>query len=151
MKLNLPEYRFKTRLRKDGKREIFDDFRKKFIALTPEEWVRQNFLHFLVNEKGYPAMLIAVEKGLKINRMLKRFDAVVYANNGQPVMLLEFKSPEIKLEQKVFDQIASYNLKLKVDYLMVSNGIIHFCCKINDEQSKYEFMDKIPPYSELCL
>ncbi|HDO27558.1 MAG TPA: type I restriction enzyme HsdR N-terminal domain-containing protein [Bacteroidetes bacterium] len=149
MKLNIPGYPVKTRQRADDKPEIFDDFRKKFVALTPEEWVRQHFLHFLVNEKGYPPGLIVIEKGLKLNRMQKRFDAVVYSNSGKPVMLLEFKSPDVKPEQKVFDQIAAYNLKMKVDYLLVSNGIQHFCCKINHASKQYHFLDEIPDYPDI--
>ncbi len=149
MKLTIPEYPLKIKQKTDDKKEVFDEFRKKFIALTPEEWVRQQFLHFLVREKGYPPGLIAVEKGFRLNRMQKRFDAVVYANNGSPLMLLEFKSPEIKLDQHVFDQIAAYNLKMKVDYLLVSNGLQHYCCKIDHQLNSYRFLDKIPDYPEI--
>ncbi|NOX84716.1 MAG: type I restriction enzyme HsdR N-terminal domain-containing protein [Chlorobi bacterium] len=149
MKLNLPEYPLKTRHKEGDKTEIFDEFRKKFIVLTPEEWVRQQFLHFLVNEKRYPPGLIAVEKGIRLNRMQKRFDAVVYSNSGKPLMLLEFKSPEIKLDQHVFDQIAAYNLKMKVNYLLVSNGLQHYCCKIDHRLNSYRFLDKIPDYTEI--
>ena len=149
MKLNLPEYPLKTRQKADGRTEVFDEFRKKFIALTPEERVRQQFLHFLVNEKGYPPGLIAVEKGMRLNRMQKRFDAVVFSNEGNPLMLLEFKSPEVKPGQQVFDQIAAYNIKMKVDYLLVSNGLQHYCCKINHQSNRVDFLEKIPEYVEL--
>ncbi len=149
MKLNIPEYPLRTRQKAEGKTEVFDEFRKKFIALTPEEWVRQQFLHFLVNEKGVPSGLIAVEKGIKLNRMQKRFDAVVYSNDGNPLMLLEFKAPEVKPDQHVFDQIAAYNIKLKVDYLLVSNGLQHYCCKIDRRLNRFDFLEKIPDYREL--
>jgi len=149
MKLNLPGYPLKTRQKADGRKEVFDEFRKKFITLTPEEEVRQQFLHFLVNKKGYPPGLIAVEKGIRLNRMQKRFDAVVYSNDGNPLMLLEFKSPEVKPDQHVFDQIAAYNIKMKVDYLLVSNGLQHYCCKIDHQLNRFDFLEKIPEYGEI--
>jgi hypothetical protein len=147
-KLNLPLHPLKTRLSSQKKTEIFDEFRKKYIVLTPEEWVRQQFLWYLIEVKKYPASLIALEKGLIINQLQKRFDAVVHNKIGLPIMLLEFKSPDIKLEQNVFDQIASYNMKLRVKYLLISNGLQHYCCSMNYENEKIIFLNEIPNYNE---
>ena len=151
MKLNLPEYELKIRQVSVGRNEIFDPFRKKYIKLTPEEWVRQNFLSYLIHEKGFPASLIAVEKGLKINRLQKRFDAVVFNNKLNPIVLIEFKSPEVNLDQKVFDQIAMYNLNMKVNYLIVSNGLTHYCCKMNYKANNYQFLQEIPTFLMLAF
>jgi hypothetical protein len=148
-KLNLPQYDFKTRQLAEGSLEIFDPVRKKYLKLTPEEWVRQNFIQYLVNEKNYPQSLVLIEKGLTLNRMKKRFDAVVYSKQGNPLVLIEFKSPKVNLEQKVFEQIASYNLQLKVKYLIVSNGLKHYCCSINYANNKIVFLTDIPLYDEL--
>jgi len=147
--LNLPEHPLKTRLAESGKTEVFDEFRKKYVVLTPEEWVRQQFLWYLVEVKNYPASLIAVEKGLTFNHMQKRFDAVVHNNFGLPVILLEFKSADVKLEQKVFDQIAIYNFQLRVKYLIISNGLQHYCCMMNYENRHYQFLQEIPFLNEL--
>lgn len=149
MKLNLPEYQFKTRVNSMGKDEIFDESRRKFVTLTPEEWVRQNFIRYLKEEKKYPSMLIAIEKGITVNNMQKRFDAVVHNRNGQPVMLIEFKSPDVKISQKVMEQISRYNLSLNVRYLLVSNGLSHYCCSVNKETGGVSFLDEIPGYDEL--
>ena len=149
MKLNLPDYELKMRRTAEGKTEVFDLFRKKFILITPEEWVRQNFLHYLIYEKDFPASLIAVEKGLKVNRLQKRFDAVVYNNKLIPIVLIEFKSTDVKLSQKVFDQVAMYNLQMQVKYLIISNGLTHYCCKMDYESNSYQFLEEIPAYAEL--
>jgi len=149
MKLNLPEYQFKMRVNISGKDEIFDEFRKKFVILTPEEWVRQNFIRYLKEEKKYPPMLIAIEKGIKVNNMQKRFDAVVYNRIGEPVMLIEFKSLKVKINQQVMEQISRYNLNLNVNYLVVSNGLSHYCCYINKQNESIKFMDDIPEYDAL--
>ncbi|MFK5857132.1 MAG: type I restriction enzyme HsdR N-terminal domain-containing protein [Bacteroidota bacterium] len=146
MKLNLPEYHFKTRVNQMGKSEIFDNLRKKFVVSTPEEWVRQNFMQYLIEEKDYPPMLIAIEKGIKVNNMRKRFDAVIYNRNGQPIMLIEFKSPDVKLSQKVMEQISSYNLSLNVNYLIVSNGLTHYCCYIDRATGAITFIGDIPTF-----
>lgn len=150
-KLNLPEHTLKSRLTAKGKIEIFDEFRKKYVALSPEEWVRQQFLWYLVNVKKYPASLIAVEKGLVLNGLQKRFDAVVYNNNGVPLVLIEFKSAGVPLEQKVFEQIAAYNMKMKVKYLIISNGLQHFCCAVNYDILHFNFLEDIPEYSKLAV
>lgn len=149
MQLNLPAIKLKTRISKTGKTEVFDSFRKKYVVLTPEEWVRQHFLLYLVNIKGYPISLIAVEKGLKVNQMQKRFDAVVYDNNKKPVVLVEFKSPQVKPDQNVFDQVSRYNLAIKVNYLIVSNGLNHYCCRMDYENNKYQFLKEVPGFKEL--
>jgi hypothetical protein len=149
MQLNLPEFDLKVRKTREGKKEIFDVFRKKYLVLTPEEWVRQNFLHFLRHKKGFPQSLISVEKGMTVNRMQKRFDAVVYGKQGEPLVLLEFKAPDVPINQKVFEQIAAYNIMLKVRYLVVSNGLNHYCCRMDYENHQYSFVKEIPDYQEL--
>ena len=149
MELNLPSYNLKIRKNQQGKPEVFDQFRKKYIVITPEEWVRQHFLNYLIHDKAYPASLIAVEKGLKINQLQKRFDAVVYNTKGLPAVLIEFKSTEIKLNQKVFDQIARYNLKMKVKYLIISNGLLHYCCEMDYESNNYRFLEDIPSFATI--
>jgi len=147
-RLNLPTYSFNIKLIEQRK-YIFDFIRKKFVLLTPEEWVRQNFLRYLIEEKKYPATLIAVEKEFKLNNLSKRGDAVVYNKSGKPFLIIEFKAPEVKINQKVFDQIARYNMKLNVDYLIVSNGIQHFGCKIDYTIKNYIFLKEIPLYESI--
>src|ERR1039457_6927984 len=125
--LSLPPYQFK--LKEAGLRtQIFDVIRKKYVVLTPEEWVRQNFLQYLIQEKKFPALLISVEAGLKYNQLQKRMDVLVYDKHGNPYLMVECKAPEVKITQDVFDQIARYNLVFKVKYLVVTNGMHHFCC-----------------------
>jgi len=145
--LKLPRYHFSI-TGSNGKK-IFDPIRKKFVALTPEEWVRQNFLKFLMEEKKYPAGLIIVEQTLKVNKLHKRCDAVVHDKKGQPLVVLEFKAPDVALNQKVFDQVARYNITLQVKYLIVSNGMEHYCCSVNPIEKTYQFLEHIPEYSEL--
>ncbi|MDR0812242.1 MAG: type I restriction enzyme HsdR N-terminal domain-containing protein [Paludibacter sp.] len=145
-KLNLPTYNF--RIKKAAEKFfIFDSLRKKFVSLTPEEWVRQNFLRFLVEEKQYPAALIAVEKQLNVNGLRKRFDALIYGNNAEPLVIVEFKAPNVEITQSVFDQAATYNLSLNVGYFIISNGISHHFCKLDKENLKYIFYNDIPNYS----
>lgn len=146
--LNLPEYQFNTRYN-EGKPEIFDPVRRKFVALTPEEWVRQHFINFLQMDKAVPLSLIAVEQMLVYNTMKKRADIVVYSNKGLPVLLVECKAASIELTQKVFDQVALYNLTMKVPFLIVTNGLKHICCKINFENSSYSFLEEIPTYKQM--
>ena len=147
LELNLPHYEFSVKQSLPVK--IFDFIRKKYVALTPEEWVRQNFLKYLVEEKNYPPSLIFLEQTLKVFKMQKRCDAVVYDKKGAPLVIIEFKAPEVALTQKVFDQIARYNISLKVNYLIVSNGLEHFCCSIDANTKSVRFMDDIPEYSVL--
>ncbi len=149
MKLNLPSYHFKIRPTTSGKDEIFDEFRMKYIALTPEEWVRQNFMRYLKEEKEYPPALIAIEKGIIVNRMKKRFDAVIHNRDGKPIMLIEFKSPDVKISQKVMEQISRYNLNLNVNYLIISKGLMHYCCYIDKKTNDIIFLNDIPQFFEL--
>mgnify|MGYP003299808032 FL=1 len=150
VELNFPRYDFKIKVEGE-KNVIYDNCRKKFVPLTPEEWVRQNMVRFLVNEKHYPASLIANEIAVEINKMKKRCDTVIYDRNLKPFMIVEYKAPNVQITQKVFDQIATYNLKLNVPLLIVSNGREHYCCKIDYQQKRYFFYREIPDYLELGL
>lgn len=149
MELNLPGYEVKVRETGNNEREIFDAFRRKFVKLTPEEWVRQHFLHFLCDEKGYPPGLISVEKQLLVLGRSKRFDAVVFKKNGTPAVLIEFKAPSVKLSQNVIQQVASYNFVLHANFLMVSNGINHYCCEMDYENHTYHLISEIPVFETL--
>lgn len=146
--LNLPPCKFKLS-QKDGKHYIFDVFRKTSVVLTPEEWVRQHFLMWLVNQLEYPKGLIAVETALKYNQLQKRADAVVYSKTGQPLMLVECKAPHIKITQKTFEQAASYNFTFKTRYLVLTNGIAHYCCRIDLKNGNITYLQNIPTYSEI--
>ncbi len=148
IKLNLPVYDFRIR-EQDSKRQIFDTIRKKFVALTPEEWVRQNFIRYLVEEKQYPVSLIAIEKGLLVERRTKRTDIVIYNRSGNPVVIVECKAPEVKITPDVFDQIVRYNITLNANYLIVTNGLEHFCCLLSYTDNSYSFLKDIPEYSIL--
>ena len=144
-KLNLPEYSFRIKTTQ-GKDFIFDSLRKKFVRLTPEEWVRQNFLQFLVTEKKYSPALITVEALVKVNANPQRADMVVFDRSGSPVLVAEFKAPDVKVSQQTFDQIVRYNMQLKVKFLIVSNGMEHFCCSINYAENSYAFLPEIPEF-----
>lgn len=144
-KLNLPEHKFRLKKEED-KSYIFDDFRKKYVVLTPEEWVRQNFLMHLVNDLGFPKSLISVEAGLKLFKTKKRTDAVVYNKQGSPLLIVECKAPEVSIDEKVFDQIVRYNMALHVNYLVVTNGLNHYCCQLDYENNTYNFLKTIPNY-----
>ena len=144
-KLNLPAYEFQYRL-DDGKQFILDVFRKKYVLLTPEEEVRQRFARYLTDEMGYPASLMMTEFSLKLNEMTRRCDILVHKPAGHPAVLVECKAPEVKITQAVFDQAARYNLVFKVKYLMVTNGLKHYCCEINFETEKIDFLKEIPAY-----
>jgi len=146
--LNLPSYDFIFRIT-GGKQYIFDEVRKKYVINTPEEWVRQNFIRYLVLEKGYPKTLISIEHKISLNRLLKRCDAVVFSKNGKPLMIIEFKAPDVPVSQDVFDQIVRYNLVLKVNFLLITNGMKHFCCKINFQKKDYIYLSGIPGYNDL--
>ena len=147
-RLNLPQYEIKIS-EKDGKRMIFDFLRRKYVALTPEEWVRQHFVHYLVEHKGYPKGLIGNEIELQIGAKRLRCDTILYNRMARPQMIIEYKAPTIPIQQKVFQQISIYNLLLKVDYLIVSNGIQHYCCKMDYENQKCLFLEDIPDYEKL--
>ncbi|MEO9513697.1 MAG: type I restriction enzyme HsdR N-terminal domain-containing protein [Flavobacteriaceae bacterium] len=144
--LNFPKYSFRIKSSENG-RYIFDPIRKKFVALQPEEWVRQHAIHFLISTKKYPKSLINVEKQLIVNTLRKRYDIVVFEPHGHIQILVECKAPEIKIEQATFDQIAQYNYQLKSKYLMVTNGIEHYFCKMDPEHEKYRFLKEIPDFS----
>lgn len=146
--LNLPSYPFKI-ANKAGKRFIFDPLRKKYVALTPEEWVRQHFIQYLLSYKGYPQGLLANEVQIALNGTRKRCDTVLYDKNLSALMIVEYKAPHIEITQAVFDQITRYNMVLRVKYLIVSNGIKHYCCRIDYSQQKYEFLPDIPNYQDL--
>ena len=145
LKLSFPNYEF--RLKKiDEKRFIFDEIRKKYIELTAEEWVRQNCIRFLINEKKYKSQLIAVEKKIILNNLTKRFDIIAYDNSGDPNLLVECKAPNIAIRQETFDQILSYNRVINSKYLMITNGIINYYCKIDNIDNKINFLKDIPNY-----
>jgi len=174
-KLNLPEFIYKVKYIGE-KAYIFDLIRRKFVVLTPEEWVRQHFVHYLIDEYKYPKGLIKIESGLRntetqitqiirkkdytdLNRLKevspawwadrrgKRCDIIIYNGSGQPYMIVECKAPSVKITQKTFDQIARYNYSLKAAYLIVTNGLLHFCCRIDHRERKYEYLDYIPKHN----
>ena len=148
VKLNLPNYSFKIKNR-ENKLYIFDIIRKKNVVLTPEEWVRQHFIHYLIDEKKYPISLMAIEKQLKINQLVKRTDILIFNNLGLPSIIVECKAPSVSISQDTFDQIARYNLKLKADFLIVTNGLEHFYCNMDHEKMQYNFLNSIPAYSKI--
>ena len=143
--LNFPNYTFRFKNR-ENKPAIFDVIRKKFVLLQPEEWVRQHCLHYLLNEKKYPKSLINVEKELLINNLKKRYDIVIYNPDGSLRLIVECKASNIAINQAVFDQIAVYNIALKSQFLMVTNGINHYYCQMDFENKKYQFLEDIPNY-----
>jgi predicted type IV restriction endonuclease len=128
---------------------ILDPIRKKFVRLTPEEWVRQNFVQYLIQEGKYPAGLLGIEVMSPYNKLKKRVDILVHKRNGEPVMIVECKSPDIKIDDKVFDQIVSYNMGYKVPYIIVTNGMVHYACKINFETNSFDYLLVIPLYEDL--
>ena len=146
--LNLPKYGIKIKNDK-GHQTIFDVLRRKYVALTPEEWVRQHFVHFLVEHKGYPKGLLANEVELSVGEKNLRCDSILYDPSLKPRMIVEYKAPSVVVTQKVFQQIATYNLLLHVDYLVVSNGLTHYCVKMDYDNQKYLFLDDIPDYKNL--
>lgn len=147
-KLNFPSYIFRFK-NSENKVSIFDEIRKKFIILTPEEWVRQHVVQFLIVEKKYPKSLINVEKVLKVNGLRKRYDIVVYNPDGTIYILVECKAPEVKISQATFDQIARYNMTMKAQYLTVTNGLSHYFCQMDFENEKYDFLRELPNYNSL--
>lgn len=145
-KLNLPEYDFKIKVEGENLL-IFDAIRKKYVVLTPEEWVRQNFIQYLTAEKKFPASLMAVEKKLTVNGQPRRFDLLVYRRNGQPFFMAEFKAPNVKITQDAFDQAVRYNMALQVDFIVVSNGMQHFACQIDYTKNSFSYLPEIPCFS----
>ncbi|TBW28419.1 type I restriction enzyme HsdR N-terminal domain-containing protein [Gramella sp. KN1008] len=145
-KLNFPPYSFRFK-NSQNKIAVFDDLRKKFVILTPEEWVRQHCVKFLQIEKNYPLSLINVEKQLKVAGLTKRYDVVVFEPSGNIQIIVECKAPSIKITQDTFDQIARYNLSLKADFLMVTNGLEHYFCRMDYENENYIFLEALPDYT----
>jgi len=146
--LNLPVTEFRVR-KKGEKQEIFDRIRKKFVTLTPEEWVRQHFIQYLTGQLNVPSSLVAVEVPMQVNRLKKRGDIVVYGRNGKPCLIVECKAPEVNVTQAVFDQVAIYNMALLVPYLVVTNGLVHFACRINHSDRSIEFLKELPDYQQM--
>ena len=146
--LNLPKYGIKI-ANENGHLTIFDVLRRKYVALTPEEWVRQHFVHYLIGHKGYPQTLMANEIQLAIGNKKLRCDSVLYDRSLKPRMIIEYKAPTVNITQKVFDQITVYNMLLHVDYLVVSNGIKPYCCQMDYDTQKYLFLEDIPDYQEI--
>lgn len=148
IQLTLPPYQIRVK-ETHGRKQIFDILRRKYVALTPEEWVRQHFIHYLVEHKNYPSSLLANEVSLQIGEKRMRADSVLYDNQLHPRMIIEYKAPNITLTQKVFDQITVYNLLLHVDYLIVSNGMTTYICKMDYEKQTYKFLEAIPNYKNI--
>ena len=148
MELNLPQYNF-TLKKENDKTFIFDSLRNKFVTLTPEEEVRQRFVATLINQKNYPAGRMGNEISLKLNNTKRRCDTVVYDKFGNPCVIIEYKAPNIDITQEVFDQATRYNCVFKVNYIIVTNGIRCYCCKIDYSKNNYSFLKEIPHYHEI--
>lgn len=146
--LQLPPYPFKI-TEQDGKLTLFDEIRKKHILITPEEWVRQHFVQYLINQKGYPKTLIKLEGGLTLHGKARRTDIVVFNPKGEKILLIECKAPSISISQKVFDQVARYNMVHKVALVAVSNGLQHYYCRINFDEQNYQFIEELPAYRDI--
>lgn len=149
MPLNLPQKQFNIKKSDDGRLRIFDRLRRKFVALTPEEWVRQNFVAFLIDDRGFPAGLMANEVSLTQNGISRRCDTLVSDRNGRPFVIVEYKAPTVAVTQNVFDQIVRYNMVFQARYLIVSNGLAHYCCSIDYTTGSYTFLKEIPLYCDL--
>jgi hypothetical protein len=143
--LNFPHFEFKLR-NSNARQEIFDPIRHKYVSLTPEEWVRQHLIAHLVSVKGYPVSIIGVEKQLMLNKLLKRFDLVVFGRNATPFLLVECKAPGVEITEKTFDQAARYNMLLKAEYFLITNGLEHYTCRIDYEKKQYIFIEDIPDF-----
>jgi len=148
MVLNLPPSDLRLR-DADSRRQVYDILRRRYVALTPEEWVRQHFVHFLIEHKGYPKGLLANEVELRVGEKRLRCDTLLYDRTLQPQMIVEYKAPTIAITQHVFDQIAAYNIILHVDYLIVSNGLQHYCCRMDYSRKTYTFLQDIPNYCDI--
>jgi len=146
--LNFPAYPFKIK-NSENKQHIFDIIRKKYVLLTPEEWVRQHVIHYLISEKNYPASLMAVERQFSLHKMKKRFDILLFDVQAKPRLIVECKSPQVKITQDTFDQLARYNLKYDAELLMVTNGIDHYFCSLDHQNQQYTFLKSIPQYQQV--
>jgi hypothetical protein len=147
-RLNLPTYSFSVKV-VENKKFIFDKLRRKLVSLTPEEWVRQHFIQFLVEEKQYPAGLISVERGFDLYKTRKRTDILIFSQQGTPWVLVECKAPTVLVNTLWFDQAFAYNLSIKASYIMLSNGMSHFCMKVKPDFTGVDFLKEIPPYEKL--
>ena len=147
--LNLPSYPYRLRRKADGNIAIWDAMRRRYVVLTPEEWVRQHFVAFLVSHRGYPAGRIGNEISLSLNGMPRRCDTIVYDAQGLPLMLIEYKAPHVAITQDTFDQIVRYNSQFCVPYIVVSNGLTHYCCHIDYTSRTHTFLPDVPMYDEL--
>ncbi len=144
--LNLPD--FELKLKEEASQTwVYDPIRKKYVVLTPEEWVRQHFINYLIHHLGYPRALIKVESGLSVNAMARRSDVLVFNREGEPHMLIECKSPSVNVDQKVFDQVSAYNIQYQAKLLVVTNGIRHYCCTIDQSNKQYRFISEIPAFN----
>jgi len=146
--LNLPPYPFKI-TDQNGQLFLFDEIRKKEVVLTPEEWVRQHFVQYLINEKKFPRGLIRLEGGLTLNTKAKRSDIVIFNNRGEKILMVECKAPSVKITQKVFDQIARYNIVHRIRFLAVTNGLQHYYCKIDFENNRFDFIENLSDYASI--
>ena len=146
--LNLPTYFFNIKS-EGGRKYILDVIRRKYVALTPEEWVRQNFIRYLHEEKNYPLSLISVETAFSLYKTKKRSDILIHNRQGKPVALVECKAPEVAVTSDVFYQIVRYNLKYNLNFLIVTNGLQHYCCRIDPHFQSSEFLKQIPDYETL--
>jgi type I site-specific restriction-modification system R (restriction) subunit len=146
--LNLPTYFFRIKEDK-GKKYIFDEIRRRFVLLTPEEWVRQHMVNFLVMKKNFPRQLISVEKGFQLNRNRQRYDLLIYNRRGNPLMIVECKAPGVEINQQVFDQAGRYNNKHQAAYMLITNGGKHYCCLINIGSKQYSFLQDIPDFNQM--
>lgn len=143
IELNLPQVNF--RIREEGQsKQIFDSVRKRFVALTPEEWVRQHFIHFMINEKKYPASLMGVEMQVKVNELSQRADIVIFQRDGKPWLIVECKAPTINVDQDTFYQAARYNISLQVPFIVITNGIEHYCLQFDGKN--FNYLDDLPPF-----
>lgn len=147
--LNLPAFDHLLSRGEDGIDRIYDILRRKFVALTPEEWVRQHFVNYLIAERGFPRGLMANEVSLKLNATARRCDTIVYSRTGRPLVVVEYKAPSVSISQSVFDQIARYNSVIGAPYLIVSNGLCHYCCRFDAADGHYRFLRSIPAYDSL--
>lgn len=146
--LNLPKYTFKIQTWK-GREMVFDPIRKKYVRLTPEEWVRLHFVQYLIQDRGFPGSLIAIESAFLYQGMSRRADVVVFNSKGKALLLVECKSPDVTVRQETFDQIARYNIVIQARYLIVSNGLVHYCYHVDPVKRAFHFLDEIPPYDGL--
>jgi hypothetical protein len=143
--LNLPAFDYQLKSN-ENKTLIFDIIRKKYVVLTPEEWVRQHFVNYLISVKNYPVSLIAIEKQIQLHKVTKRFDILIFSNIGKPYILIECKATNVQIGQNTFDQIARYNSEIDAEFLIVTNGLDHFCCQMDFDSKKYIFLNSIPDF-----